>query len=66
MAAKSKQSDSSPISDELADIKRLLILLLVKMGASQEELASALQLDRSRVSRMIPARKIEKLTFCKS
>lgn len=45
--------------EEVETIKRLLILFLIKTGASQDELAIALQRDRSQVSRMIPRNKIK-------
>lgn len=38
---------------ELQSIKRLLILLLMKNKVAQEEIAKALGLDQSAVSRMI-------------
>jgi len=38
---------------ELEDIKRLLMLLLYKMGTTQSEISVALQKDRSGVSRMM-------------
>ncbi len=44
---------------ELIAIKRLLVLLLLKLGTSQEELGLGLQLDVSNVSRLIPARKVK-------
>ncbi len=43
------------------DIKRLLILLLLKLGSTSEEIALALQVDSSAVRRMLPARQIKKL-----
>ena len=49
--------------NELGAIKRLLTLLLIKAGTSQEEVAVALQTDRSVVSRMVPARKIKSFKF---
>jgi len=45
---------------ELETIKRLLVLMLIKAGASQDELAMALQTDRSVISRMLPAKKIKR------
>ena len=58
MAKKSLPS-TDPILNELATIKRLLALLILKAGASQEELGLALQLDQSGVSRMLPSNKIK-------
>jgi predicted transcriptional regulator len=48
---------------ELTAIKRLMALLLLKAGASQEEVSMALQLDRSQVSRMLPTRKVKNFNF---
>jgi hypothetical protein len=45
----------------LEDIKRLLILLLIKLDATSEELAVALQIDSSVVRRMIPSRKVRRV-----
>jgi predicted transcriptional regulator len=44
---------------ELEAIKRLLALLLLKAGTEQSELALALRIDQSAVSRMLPKRKIK-------
>ena len=46
---------------ELAQIKRLLVLLLLKSGSSQEEIALALQVDQSHVSRLLPSSKVKKI-----
>jgi hypothetical protein len=45
---------------ELKAIKRLLMLLLIKTGATQEELALALQINQEDVSFMMPSRTIKK------
>ena len=45
----------------LDDIKRLLILLLMKLGSTSEELAMALQVDASAIRRAIPGRKVKKI-----
>jgi len=45
---------------ELVDIKKLLTLLVLKAGASQDEIGAALGIDRSNVSRMFPGIKIKK------
>lgn len=50
-----------PVVRELDAVKRLLTLFLLKVGSSQGEVAMALQVDQSVVSRMFPARKVEKL-----
>lgn len=46
---------------QLDDIKRLLILLLMKLGSTSEELAMALQVDGSVIRRMIQGRKVKKI-----
>lgn len=45
----------------LEDIKRLLVLLLVKLDSTSEEIATALQVDSSAVRRMIPFRRIKRI-----
>ncbi len=45
----------------LEDIKRLLIVLLLKLGSTSEEIALALNLHPSRVRKMLPTRKIKKI-----
>jgi len=49
-----------PTLRELDAIKRLLILMLIKAGASQGEIALALHTDQANVSRMFPARKVKR------
>lgn len=58
---KKKRTPRTPKKErtELDDIKRLLILLLYKLGASGAEISGALDVDPAVVSRMIPARKIK-------
>jgi hypothetical protein len=46
---------------QLEDIKRLLMLLLLKLDATSDEIGLALQLDSSGVRRMMPAKKVRKL-----
>jgi len=55
-----KKVISDPIERELDSIKRLLVLHLLKGGASQKEIAHALQVDQAVVSRLFPASKIAK------
>lgn len=54
-----KNQKRDPTLKELEDIKRLLILLLLKAGTSQGEVARALQMDQGNFSRMFPARKLK-------
>lgn len=46
---------------QLEEIKRLLALLLMKLGSPSDEIALALQVDSSAVRRLIPGRKIKKI-----
>lgn len=50
-----------PTKDINEDIKRLLVLLLIKLGSTSDEIALALDVDSSVVRKMVPARKIRKL-----
>jgi hypothetical protein len=49
------------MSEPLEDIRRLLILLLLKLGSTSEEIALALQVEASGVRKMLPARKVKRL-----
>ena len=53
MAATNSES-KDPIVSELESVKRLLILRLIRDGASQEEIAGALGVTQPTVSRMFP------------
>lgn len=46
---------------QLEDVKRLLVLLLMKLGSPSEEIALALQVDSSAVRKLIPSRKVKKI-----
>ncbi len=46
---------------ELQDLKRLLIALLLKLGASSQEIGAALGVDSSVVRRIFPIRKIKRI-----
>ncbi len=50
---------------DLQDIKRLLMLLLIKLGTTSEEIGLALGTDSSVVRRSLPMRKIKPLTLTK-
>lgn len=54
MAKSSKTDSVEPVLAELLSIKRLLVFALLKSGASQAQVAGALGLTQSRVSRMFP------------
>jgi len=46
---------------EVRDIKSLLIALLLKLGASSDEIGAALRVHHSRIRQIVPARKIKKI-----
>jgi hypothetical protein len=51
-----KRSEVDPVVRELDDIKRLLVVLLLKSGATQGEVAKALDMDQGNLSRVIKGR----------
>jgi DNA-binding MarR family transcriptional regulator len=56
---KNKSVIQDPAVKELDNIKRLLILFLIKTGTPQGEIATALNVDQGNLSRMFPARKFK-------
>jgi len=60
-----RKAENSKLEQERDAIKRLLMLLLLKCGASQGEIAMALQVDQSTVSRLFPKRKVKPFDFLK-
>jgi len=46
--------------DILSDIKKLLILALIKQGVQSKEIASVLGVDAAIITRMVPSRKAKK------
>ena len=46
---------------QLEDVKRLLMLLLLKRGSTSEEIALAMKVDSSAIRRMIPVRQVKKI-----
>jgi len=69
LPTRKKRVKTKPKDDvlrELDAIKRLLTLLLLKIDTSQGEVAMALQIDQSEVSRMFPARNVKKLKLVRS
>jgi hypothetical protein len=49
--------------NELESIKRLLIVLLLKFGASSQEIGVALGVDSSAVRKLFPMRAIKSIAF---
>lgn len=56
MAKRDGVTDAISVLKELQDIKRLLALGLLKSGASQGEVAKALGVNQSSVSRLFPGK----------
>jgi hypothetical protein len=56
---KPKKQKSNPIAVELGAIKRLLVLQLITSGVQTTKIASALGVDKSSISRLVPARKVK-------
>lgn len=54
MAKRSGDSDPIGVLRELEDIKRLLMLALLRDGVSQAEIAKALCVSQPSISRMFP------------
>jgi hypothetical protein len=50
---------------DLESIKRLLILLLIKLGSDSKEIAGALGVDGSVVRRLVPTRSVKKIVLSK-
>ena len=48
---------------ELDNVKRLLILLLIKLGSDSQEIAGALGVDSSVVRRLVPSGKVRRIAM---
>lgn len=59
---RARGSKSDPVADELGSIKRLLLLQLITSGVQAKDIASALGVHQSVVSRLVPTRKVKKRT----
>ena len=55
-------SREDDLASELRDIKRLLVLLLLKAGATQTELAKALNIGQATISRQYGMGRVKGLT----
>ena len=55
-------AERDPQLDQLLQIKKLLILLLLKSGSTSEEIARALKVDSSTIRHDMPTR-VERLPF---
>jgi len=58
-----KQEIMEALLSEITSVKRLIVLLLLKTGASQSEISLALEIDQSTVSRMFPSNKIKRFDY---
>jgi hypothetical protein len=47
--------------NQIEDLKRLMVLLLAKLGSDSSEIAMALDIDSSGIRKMIQMRKVRKL-----
>ncbi len=52
--AKSKSKTTDPILSELVAIKQLLVVALIRDGVKQRQIAAALGIHESRLSRALP------------
>jgi len=50
-------------AQEVEAVKRLLILLLVKLGSTSDEISAALGVHPSRVRQLVPTSKVKKITL---
>jgi len=57
---KAKRTKGDPVADELAEIKRLLVLQLITSGVQAKDIAATLGVDQSVVSRLVPSRKVKR------
>ncbi len=63
MARKSSSKEDDMDSEtlkEVQDLKRLVMVLLLKIGATPDDLGYALDVHPSRISQLLPVRKIKK------
>ena len=59
---KGKKAAGDAVVNALTDIKRLLILQLTTSGVQGKDIAKAIGVSPSIVSRLVPARKVNKRT----
>lgn len=58
--SESGEQDYKELVKELQDFKRLTILAMLKFGFTQAEIAAALDVNQSTVSRMFPSGSVKK------
>jgi len=54
-------SENEPENGTLEDIKRLLMVLLLKLGSTSDEIAVALNVTPGRVRQLLPTKKVKKI-----
>jgi hypothetical protein len=57
---KPKKQKGDPVVNELDSIKRLLILQLITSGVQAIDIASALRVHQSQISRLFPTRRVRR------
>ena len=57
---------SKELQKEMEAVKKLLVLLLAKLGSDSKEIAMALGVDDSGVRKIIQMKKVTKIDFTKS
>jgi hypothetical protein len=55
--------DLATLRKDTDAIKRLLMLFLVKLGATSEEISAVLDVDPSIIRRMVPSRRVKKFVL---
>ena len=53
------ETEKETVEGELVAIRRLLMFALVRSGCSQDELANALGVSQSSISRMLPTKAVK-------
>ncbi len=57
--------ENAKILKELDAVKRLMILLLVKLGSDSKEIGMALDISDAQIRQIISMRKVKKVDFAK-
>jgi hypothetical protein len=55
-----RRTNVDPFTGGLESIKRLMVLQLITSGVQAKDIAAALGVDQSAISRLVPARKVKK------
>ena len=57
---RTRRPNADPVAGELESIKRLMVLQLITSGVQAKDIAAALGVDQSVISRLVPARKVKR------